>query len=431
MLVILGGGESGIGAALLARKNGIPVFVSDSGNIAGKNELIAQDIPFEEGGHDIDILLRATEVIKSPGIPPHAPVMQMVRTKGIPVMSEIEWSSRFFKGTVIGITGTNGKSTTTNLTWHLLNEGGLNVAKGGNLGESFARLLLGEHPDVVVLELSSFQLEDIRDFHPYISVWLNLTPDHLDRYDYSLQNYAEAKFRITENQTADDWFVYDGSSQIIQDCLERHPREVGHVPIQPGQWGMGWASPIEGVKFRLTNPMLMGRHNAFNACCSTWVALKMGVNEAKVQEGLDSFVNDPHRMEPVGEIDGVRYVNDSKATNVDAVQFALEGIPGPIIWIAGGTDKGNDYSPLLGLARDKVAALICLGVDNKPLKEAFSGVIPKIEETRSVDEAVKWAKQLASPGTTVLLSPACASFDLFKNYKDRGDRFRNAVKQLE
>jgi len=430
MLVVLGGGESGIGAALLARKHGVPVFVSDSGAIGGKEELIANDIPFEEGGHDIDILLRASEIVKSPGIPPQASVMQMLRTNGIRVMSEIEWASRYFEGVVVGITGTNGKSTTTNLVCHLLRQGRLDADKGGNLGDSFARMLLDVPPAIAVLELSSFQLEDIHDFRPHISVWLNLTPDHLDRYDYSIMKYAEAKYRITENQTAEDWFVYDGMSEIIDDCIRRMPRAVRRVPIEPGQWGMGWTSPKEGVKFTLSNPMLLGRHNAFNACCATWVALQLGVTEEEVQQGLDSFVNDPHRLEPVAEIQGVRFINDSKATNVDAVQFALEGVSAPIIWIAGGTDKGNDYASLVPLVRDKVAGLICLGVDNTPLRKAFDGVVSRIAETRSVEDAVRQAQAWAGKGTTVLLSPACASFDLFKNYKDRGDRFKSAVRQL-
>lgn len=431
MLVVLGAGESGVGTALLAHKKGIPVFVSESGDIRNKEELLAMNIPFEEGGHDFDILLRATEVVKSPGIPPQAPVMQMLRTKGVPVFSEIEWASRFYSGVIIGITGTNGKSTTTNLICHLLQTGGLDAAKGGNLGESFARMLFNGNPGIAVLELSSFQLEDIESFRPHISVWLNLTPDHLDRYDHSMNRYAEAKFRITENQTQDDWFVYDGESEIIRKCLEKTPRLVKQVPIEPSQWGLGWASPVPGIRFTLTNPMLLGRHNAFNASCASWVALKMGVEKEAVQRGLDSFVNDPHRLEPVREIGGVRFINDSKATNVDAVQFALEGVPGPIIWIAGGTDKGNDYSSLDAMVREKVRALICLGADNRPLTDHFEGKVPTIRETRSVEEAVRWARELAFPGTTVLLSPACASFDLFKNYKDRGDRFKEAVSSIK
>lgn len=430
MLVILGGGESGIGSALLAKQQGIPVFLSDSGVIEEKEVLRQNDIPFEEGGHDIEVLLRASEVVKSPGIPPQAPVMQMLRTKGIPVMSEIEWASRFFNGTIVAVTGTNGKSTTTNLIFHLLKTAGRNVVKGGNLGESFARILTSSKPDIAVLELSSFQLEDILSFRPHISIWLNLTPDHLDRYEYSIEKYARAKYRITAFQTDEDWFVYDGSSELIRNCIEQEPREVNKVPVLPQQWGMGWIKPVEDVRFVLHNPMLLGRHNAFNACCAVWTAMKMGVTEEEVREALDSFVNDPHRLEPVAEIEGVKYINDSKATNVDAVQFALEGVKSPIVWIAGGTDKGNDYSAIDRLVEDKVTALIILADDSEALSTHFDGKVPLIKATKSVKEAVKWAAELAEPGSTVLLSPACASFDLFKNYKDRGDRFKDAVRQL-
>lgn len=431
MVVILGGGESGIGAALLAHQKGVPVFVSDSGEIKEKHQLVEHDIPFEEGGHDIDKLLKASEIVISPGVPPDAPALQMARANRIRIISEIEWACRFFEGTIIAVTGTNGKSTTTNLIWHLLDAGGFNAIKGGNLGESFSRILTRTSPDVAVLEISSFQLENIEDFKPYISVWLNLTSDHLDRYQYSIHKYAETKYRITLNQDENDWFVYDGASQIIEDCIESDPRPVHHHPILPGQWGMGWATPTEDVRFTLRNPMLKGRHNAFNACCATWVALKMGVSEITIVEALDTFVNDPHRLEPVGDHNGVHFINDSKATNVEAVQFALEGISPPIIWIAGGTDKGNDYSSLVKVVGDKVQGLVCLGVDNTALKDSFGEVVPRLKETRSMEEAVEIAAGWAVPGATVLLSPACASFDLFTNYKDRGEQFKAAVRKLK
>jgi UDP-N-acetylmuramoylalanine--D-glutamate ligase len=430
MLIVLGGGESGIGTALLAKKQGLNVFVSDKGDIAEKQALKDNNIPFEEGGHSIDILVKATEVVKSPGIAPDTPVIQLCHTRNIPILSEIAWASRYYTGTIIGVTGTNGKSTTTNLIHHLLTEAGLDAAKGGNLGESFARMLTKGHPDIAVLEMSSFQLEDIGDMRPHISLWLNLTPDHLDRYDFDVKKYAAAKWRITENQTDNDWFIYDGSDSHIRALVESEPRPVQKIGINPDAYGPGWLEIAKGQRWTLDNPMLVGRHNAFNASCAAKAAMLMGVDAATIQKGLSSFVNDPHRMEPVAVIDGVSYINDSKATNVDAVLYALEGVKSPVVWIAGGTDKGNNYEQLMPLVKEKVAALICLGVDNERLKEAFGGVVEVLNETRSMAEAIRMAKDQADEGSTVLLSPACASFDLFKNYMDRGDQFREEVRKM-
>jgi UDP-N-acetylmuramoylalanine--D-glutamate ligase len=431
-LTVLGAGESGVGAALLARAKGWEVWVSDKGTIADqhKKTLMANDIPYEEGRHEWATILDSTEVVKSPGIPETTDLVVALREKGIPVISEIEWAARFTEARLIGITGTNGKTTTTRLTYHLLKEGGLKVAMAGNVGVSFARLVCeADPPDWYVLELSSFQLDGIQDFRADISVLLNITPDHLDRYDYQMDNYIDSKFRITRNQGKQDWFLYNGEDANVAKGFARHRIEAKASPISyPPQAGI---LVVDDWQYDLESTQLKGPHNAFNANCAVRIARKLGVSPDRIQEGLDSFQNAPHRMELVGTHEEVDYINDSKATNVEAALFALQAMQKPVIWIAGGTDKGNDYGPLLDLVNDKVRALICMGLDNEKLKKAFRGKVEQMVEVASASEAVEQARKWAKPGEVVLLSPACASFDLFNNYEDRGDQFRKAVQRLK
>lgn len=428
-IAILGGGESGVGAALLAQKQGFEVWVSDKGKIKEgfKTELLDNGLPYEEGQHTRERLFDADEIVKSPGIPDQAPLIGELVAAGIPVISEIEFASRFTTATLIGITGSNGKTTTTRLTYHLLQTAGLDVGMAGNVGRSFARILTDEPRAYYVLELSSFQLDGIDRFRPHIAMLLNITPDHLDRYDYKLENYVRSKFRILRNQKPEDLFLYNGDDPNIRAFLGDHPPKPRRIAIT----GAG----IEGDRihagdwtFDLGTTALRGRHNAMNALFAVNAARELGAAEAAARQGLETFVNAPHRLEPVGEIGGVTFLNDSKATNVDAVFYALEAMRQPVVWIVGGQDKGNDYEPLLGLVREKVKALVCLGVDNQKIIEAFGSLGKKIVETRSAADAVAAATQLAEPGDVVLLSPACASFDLFRNYEDRGDQFRAEVR---
>ncbi len=428
-IAVLGGGESGVGAALLAKKEGIDVFVSDKGTIkeSFKAELSASGLPYEEGRHTRERLFGVDEIIKSPGIPDQVPLIGELLAAGIPVISEIEFASRFTTATLIGITGSNGKTTTTRLTYHLLQTAGLDVGMAGNVGRSFARILTEESRAYYVLELSSFQLDGIDRFRPQIAMLLNITPDHLDRYDYRMENYVRSKFRILRNQGPGDLFLYNGDDPNIRAFLGDHPPAPRSVAIT--------GAAIDGDRIRsddwvfdLSNTSLRGRHNAMNALFAIYTARQLGAGETAVRKGLETFVNAPHRLEPVGEIDGVTYLNDSKATNVDAVYYALEAMRQPVVWIVGGQDKGNDYSPLLDLVREKVKALVCLGADNRKIIDAFGDTGKAIVETRSATAAVNAAAKLAEPGDVVLLSPACASFDLFRNYEDRGDQFRTAVR---
>ena len=419
-----------MGAALLARKEGIDVFVSDKGMIkeSFKAELSANGLPYEEGRHTRERLFEVDEIIKSPGIPDQVPLIGELVAAGIPVISEIEFASRFTTATLIGITGSNGKTTTTRLTCHLLQTAGLDAGMAGNVGRSFARILTEEPRPCYVLELSSFQLDGIDRFRPQIAMLLNITPDHLDRYDYRLENYVRSKFRILRNQGPEDLFLYNGDDPTIRAFLGDHPPVPRSVAIS--------GAAIDGDRIRsgdwvfdLGATSLRGRHNAMNALFAVYTAQVLGASEAAVRKGLESFVNAPHRLEPVGEIDGVIYLNDSKATNVDAVYYALEAMRQPVVWIVGGQDKGNDYSPLLELVRKKVKALVCLGADNSKIIATFGESGKPLVETRSAAEAVEVAARLAEPGDVVLLSPACASFDLFRNYEDRGDQFRAAVQE--
>ena len=444
-LVILGSGESGTGAALLAQHLGYDVFVSDKGAIKAEyqTELNAAGIAWEENQHTLDKILNANEIIKSPGIPEKSEVMKAVRAKGINVIGEIEFGYRHAgKCQIVAITGSNGKTTTTELTYHLLKTAGLDVRKGGNVGNSFARMALEDLKNrrdaaaqrVFVLEVSSFQLDDIQQFRPKIAMLLNITPDHLDRYDYKLENYAASKFRVTMNQRRGDKFIYNGFDPIVksQTVTSSHrltstgPKQIA---IRKGFFKNGEIKVGKGA-YSMTISALRGPHNMFNAACAIRAALLLGAEPGKIQEGLNTFVPPPHRLEKVAEIGGITWINDSKATNVDSVFYALQAMDMPTVWIVGGQDKGNDYSPLLKLVKKKVKAIVCMGVDNSKIISVFGGMKKPMVETGSAAAAVAAAAGFAEKGDTVLLSPACASFDLFKNYEDRGGQFREAVLQI-
>lgn len=431
--IILGGGESGVGAALLAKKLGFEIFVSDKGSILDKykKELIENAIPYEEGNHDFEKILQADEIIKSPGIPDKVPIIKAALEKGIPVISEIEFAARYAgDAVVIGITGSNGKTTTTKLTYHLLQTAGFDVAIGGNVGYSFARLLTEAPKKYYVLEISSFQLDNIITFRPNISIILNITPDHLDRYDYKLENYTNAKFKVIENQQAEDLFLYNTDNETIVEKLQNIKLTQKSVAISE-QMINGDLLQVEKSTFDMSKTPLKGQHNFMNALFAIHAAKTLGVTDDAIQKGLETFVNAPHRMELVATIDGVEYINDSKATNVDSVFYALQAMTKPIVWIVGGQDKGNDYEPLLHFVKEKVKAIVCMGVDNSKIIDVFLEIIDDIIETSSAEEAVETAKELAASGDVVLLSPACASFDLFKNYEDRGNQFKAEVMKLK
>ncbi|MBK9735736.1 MAG: UDP-N-acetylmuramoyl-L-alanine--D-glutamate ligase [Saprospiraceae bacterium] len=425
-VAILGAGESGVGAALLAKKHGLDVYISDSGSIAEhyKKELIELHIPFGEGGHDFEKVLVTEVVVKSPGVPEHAPVLRMLKEKGRKVISEIEFGHLFFSGLTIAVTGSNGKTTTSGLLYHILKNAGLNVALGGNYGKSYARILAEDKPDIMVLEISSFQLDDIDTFKPNIALLLNITPDHLDRYDYKMENYVHSKFRIAMNQTASDHFIFNGDDPEIMAVMKGFVGIQHQISITRDDYINGIASKEGSNNFKIN---IKGTHNLFNARCAVEACRIVGLTESDIASGLKSVVNFPHRLESCGEINGVEFINDSKATNVNSVFYALEAMTKPVIWIAGGTDKGNDYSELYPLMENRVKALICLGIDNEKLKQSFRNRIPIIVETTKVSDAVKTGLELATSGDVVLLSPACASFDLFKNYMDRGEQFKKEV----
>ncbi|TGE14643.1 UDP-N-acetylmuramoyl-L-alanine--D-glutamate ligase [Hymenobacter elongatus] len=448
-IVILGAAESGVGAALLAQAKGYTVFVSDKSPIQPiyKEKLTKAGIRFEEGAHTLEEILTADEVVKSPGIPEKAPVIQALRDKQIPVISEIELAGRYTKAKCICITGTNGKTTTTLLTYHLLKEAGYSVGLAGNVGYSFAEQVIDDQFEYYVIELSSFQLDDTTHFQPWIAVLLNITPDHLDRYGYSLENYAMAKLRIVRNQDSTGYFVYNADDENIQRYfkaalrpVQQFPFSLHHRPdyqlagyyvqenevcvdMQPGYYS-------KTEKVNTASSPLIGQHNRQNTLAAVLCARIAGLTAAQIESALATFRNADHRLQPVGEINGARFINDSKATNVEAAWYALDGLRQPIIWIAGGTDKGNDYTSLLPLATSRVKALICLGIDNEKLKASFTGIVPHLEETQSMEAAVRRGAALAQPGDVVLLSPCCASFDLFKNYEDRGRQFAQAVAKL-
>lgn len=420
-IIVIGGGESGVGAAVLAKVRGLGVFVSDGGRLAEKYRGMLEEfgIEYEEGGHSMERVLAADEAVKSPGVPDTAAVVVALRSHGVPVVSEIEFAGRYMGAAkTICITGSNGKTTTTTLIYELLRDAGYDVCLGGNIGESFAlSVARGEH-EWYVLELSSFQLDGMYDFRADIAVLLNITPDHLDRYEYRLENYAASKMRITQNQRDEDTFIYPADDLVVRGQMEG--MELG-MKLQPFGAGMDILPKAE-LKIR-------GKHNMLNAQAAVLAARAAGVPEASIVGTLERFEGIEHRLERVGEWNGVEWINDSKATNVDAVWYALESMTRPVVWIAGGTDKGNDYSALMPLVREKVKALVCMGVDNTKFIEVFGGVVPAID-THSLDEAILAATAAAEAGDTVLLSPACASFDLFKNYEDRGMQFKERAKKV-
>ncbi|MEM9835105.1 MAG: UDP-N-acetylmuramoyl-L-alanine--D-glutamate ligase [Bacteroidota bacterium] len=433
--IILGAGESGIGAALLAQRLGQRVFVSDAGQPQDHflAELREAGIAYEAGGHDEARILRAEIIIKSPGIPDTVQLMQDAKVAGIEVISEIEFAFRYCPeaATIIGITGSNGKTTTTMLTHHLLATAGLDARMGGNIGTSFARMLLDEAVNehtIFVLELSSFQLDGIASFHPDMATVLNITPDHLDRYGYQLSRYADSKLSIAKNQGKDDLLLVYHNDNTVQEAIDRTNLSVEATAITEDQINLDKLLISKDQSFDLSTTKLKGNHNALNALFAIRIAQALNVKREAIQAGLNSFEPAAHRMEEVAEHKGVIYINDSKATNVDATFYALDAMTGPTVWIAGGTDKGNDYTPVFRLAQEKVHTLICLGLDNGKLINSFKELVPTIYETQSAADAVAKAREVAQPGDTVLLSPACASFDLFRNYIDRGDQFRASVK---
>lgn len=435
-LVVLGGGESGYGSAVLAKVQGLDVFVSDKGTIAEKYKEILQHwkIKYEEGQHTMELILNADEVVKSPGIPDKVEVVQEIRKRGIPVISEIEFASRYTSAKTICITGSNGKTTTTSLTYQILKDAGFNVALGGNIGESFAYSVATKMVDWYVLELSSFQLDGMYDFRADIAVLMNITPDHLDRYEYKMQNYVDSKMRIIQNQTEDDFFIYSGDDYTIAKELDKYPLPMHLLPFSVKRF-MAQGAVVNGRQMEcrvgdrefaidVDQLKVKGIHNTYNAMAATMTAMAAGVKCKSIAKTLAEFSGVEHRLEMVGEWNGVQYINDSKATNVDSAWYALESMTRPTVWIAGGTDKGNDYAPLMDFAREKVKAVVCMGLDNEKLMKSFGGVVEQVYSTDSLEAAMVKAKELAVEGDAVLLSPACASFDLFKNYEDRGRQFK-------
>jgi len=441
-LVILGAGESGTGAALLAKKHGIDVFVSDMGKIKTEYREILDknEIRYEEGRHSEDEILNATEVVKSPGIPEKAPVIHLIRERGIPVISEIEFAGRYTKAVKICITGSNGKTTTTNLVYHMLKKAGRKVALTGNVGNSFAMAVAEGGFDYYVIELSSFQLDGMYKFKADIAILLNITPDHLDRYGYQFQNYIDSKFRITQNQTKSEFLIYWADDPVISAELARRQPGMTLLPFSADHT-KNMAACIKKDELIIdykhkTNLMtihdlaLKGRHNTYNSMAAAIAGKVLNIRKDVIRESLADFQGVEHRLEPVIAVGGISFINDSKATNVNSTWYALECMETKVVWIAGGIDKGNDYSELFEVVKKKVKAVVCLGKDNKKIVDAFRDKVPTIVETTSMDEAVRSSYYLASGGDTVLLSPACASFDLFNNYEDRGRQFKNAVRNL-
>ncbi|KIA87439.1 UDP-N-acetylmuramoyl-L-alanine--D-glutamate ligase [Flavobacterium sp. AED] len=441
-LVILGGGESGVGTAILGKKKGYDVFVSDFGKIKGnyKEVLIINEIAWEEEKHTEDLILNADVVMKSPGIPDKSPIIKKLLAKGIPVLSEIEFAAPFTDATIVGITGSNGKTTTTMLTYHLLKSAGLNVGLGGNIGKSFAWQVAENKFDSYVLELSSFQLDGIVNFKPHIAIITNISPDHLDRYDYKYENYIDSKFRITMNQTEEDYLIYDADDEAIAEWFKTHTTKAKLIPFSLTKT-FSEGAYIKNNKMEISinqeeftmdteHIALEGKHNMKNAMAATSVAKLMQIRKSTIRESLSNFQGVEHRLEKVLKIQNVQYINDSKATNVNATFFALDSMNTPTVWIVGGVDKGNDYNELMSLVREKVKAIICLGVDNKKIIDVFGNVVDMMIEVDNMNDAVRMAQRLSEKGDTVLLSPACASFDLFENYEDRGNQFKQAVKNL-
>ncbi len=440
----MGGGESGVGAAILAKVKGFDVFLSDNGEIAGHyvDDLRKWDIPFEQGGHTEELILNADEVIKSPGIPSTVPMVRKLEAQGTPILSEIEFAGRYDSAKKICITGSNGKTTTTSLIYYLLQNAGLNVGLGGNIGKSYAYQVATEHFDYYVLEISSFQLDNCYDFHPDIAIITNITPDHLDRYGYQMENYVKSKFRITRNLSPEDCFIFDSDDEITIDHLNKIILSAKRLPFSQKtevEQGAFLKDDKIVVKYEdeecdifLKELALGGKHNIYNSMAAALAAKASGIDNKVIRESLATFQPVEHRLEPVLSIKDVLYINDSKATNVDAAWYALECQSKPVVWIVGGKDKGNDYEVLKPLVKDKVKAIVCLGVDNSKIRAAFEDIVgsDNLVETLSAGDAVKEAEKFAEPGDVVLLSPCCASFDLFTSYEDRGRKFKEAVRML-
>ena len=442
-LVILGGGESGIGTAILGKKNGYDVFVSDFGKIKEnyKEVLGLNGIDWEDEKHTEALILNADIVMKSPGIPDKAPIVKKLIEKGVSVISEIEFAIQFTDAVTIGITGSNGKTTTTLLVHHLLKQGGLNVGLAGNIGKSFAWQVAENKCDIYVLELSSFQLDGIINYKPHIAIITNISPDHLDRYNYDYNLYIDSKFRITKNQTEADYLIYDNEDEAIQNWLKHNKIKANKIPFslitKPEKEGVflennNINSTINNDQFTMpiNEIALEGKHNIKNAMAATAVSQLLNIRKQTIRESLTNFQGVEHRLEKVLKIQGVQYINDSKATNVNSVFYALDSMTTPTVWIVGGVDKGNDYDELMPLVREKVKAIICLGVDNDKIINSFNNVVDIMVETSSMTEAVEIARRMAEKGDSVLLSPACASFDLFENYEERGKQFKQAVFNL-
>lgn len=441
-LVILGGGESGVGTAILGKQKGYDVFLSDKGKIKEKyKEVLAHfEIDWEEEQHSEAKILNADVVMKSPGIPDTIQLIQQLKKNGIAVISEIEFASQYTNATIIGITGSNGKTTTTMLTNHIIKQGGLHVGMAGNIGDSFAKMVAENEYDIYVLEISSFQLDGITDFKPDIAIITNITPDHLDRYDHKFENYIASKCSITKNQNADDYLIYDADDKVLIAWLEKHPIKSKLLPFSLDKQVKNGAQ-IKNNEMKITtennsitimtdNLALEGKHNVKNTMASALAAKLVGIRKETIRASVTNFQGAAHRLEKVLKIAHVQYINDSKATNVNASFFALDSMSSPTVWIVGGVDKGNDYKALMPLVREKVKAIICLGLDNTKIKETFGNVVDLIVETYAMEEAVKVAYKIGERGDTVLLSPACASFDLFKNYEDRGEQFKEAIRNL-
>lgn len=442
-LVVLGGGESGVGAAVLGKAQGYEVLLSDMGTISDHylQILEKEDIPFEQGGHSRDKILTADIVVKSPGIPPTAPLVKELADKGTPILSEIEFAARFTDAKMVCITGSNGKTTTTLLTYHILKKAGLNVGLAGNVGKSLAFQVAKEKHDVYVIELSSFQLENMYDFKANVAVIMNITPDHLDRYDHKMENYVAAKFRILQNQDKEDYFIYWQDDPIVTDQIKHLQVEALQLPFGE-DYHEGRAAYVKDGIIHFSTPedvweiprdrlSLPGLHNLYNSMAAGLSASVMNVNSEIISKGLQDFEAVEHRLEYVATVNGVRYINDSKATNVNSTWYALESMTTPVILILGGKDKGNDYTEIEELVRQKVKGIVCMGKDNSKLLDFFTGKVPEIVDTHSIEDAVSECKRMGCPGDTVLLSPCCASFDLFTSYENRGELFKQEVISLE
>jgi UDP-N-acetylmuramoylalanine--D-glutamate ligase len=441
-LVILGGGESGVGAAILGKQKGFEVFVSDKGEISKKYKevLLNNEIDFEDNQHTESKILNADVIVKSPGIPDKVALIQKLIENSIPVISEIEFAAQYTKATIVGITGSNGKTTTTLLLHHILKDGGLNVGIAGNIGDSFAQQVAEQSFENYVLELSSFQLDGIEKFNSHIAILTNISPDHLDRYEYNFDKYIESKFRIIKNQTAADYLIYDADDKAINNWLNKNKTSARLVPfslereLAYGAYVKDNNIIINITKDKINMPIstlsIKGKHNTKNAMAATMAAQLLKVRKQNIKESLEDFEGVEHRLENVAKVRGVEYINDSKATNVNATFYALECMDKTTVWIVGGVDKGNDYNDLLPLVREKVKAIVCLGVDNDKIKNVFGNVVDIIVETAGAEEAAKVSYKLAEKGEAVLLSPACASFDLFESYEDRGRQFKQAVRNL-